>query len=437
MSKKLTNEEIIQMRKDYLIPAYMQYYKKPVQIVRGENQYVYDEKGKRYLDGFSAVVTISVGHCHPDVMNEVLEQTKRLQHITTLYLSEPIVDYAKLLADHAPGNLRKSFFTNSGTEANEFAALLCKNKTGKQEFISLRHSFHGRTLQAMTFTGQSIWRHSMPYVFGVSHAPAAYCYRCPYNLTYPNCDLVCAQEVEQIIKYSTSGKIAGFIGEPIQGFGGVIDPPPEYFKLVYDIVRKYGGLCISDEVQTGFGRTGDKFFGIEHWGVTPDIITMAKGQGNGVPLGGVITTDEVAESFRGLTHFSTYGGNPVSMTQGAAVIRAIDKNDFVKRNTKIGNKLKEGLLSLMDKHKIIGDVRGKGLMLGFELVKDRKTKAAFPEAALELMEETKDRGLFIGKGGMAGNCIRIKPPYCITDEDVDFIIKTLDVSLGLVKNTKV
>ncbi|MFH2071098.1 MAG: aspartate aminotransferase family protein, partial [Elusimicrobiota bacterium] len=365
--KKLSAAEIKEKREKYLMPAYMTYFTEPVQIVRGEMQYVYDDKGKKYLDAFSAVVTISVGHCHPDIVPAVQKQNATLQHITTLYYTEALVKLAEKLASITPGDLQKSFFTNSGTEATEMAGVIAKNYTKRHEFIALRHSFHGRTLLSMALCGQSVWRHSTPFVFGVNHAPAAYCYRCPMGLTYPACNMKCAYEVEEIIKYSTSGKIAAMIAEPISGFGGVITPPKEYFKIVADIVHKYGGLLITDEVQTGFGRTGDKWFGIEQYGVIPDMMTMAKGMGNGIPVGGVITTPEIAESHRGLVHFSTYGGNPVSTLQARLVIETIEKHDYKKNARVIGDLLKNNFLALQEKHKIIGEVRGMGLMLGLEL----------------------------------------------------------------------
>ncbi len=431
--KKLTAEEIKKMRDEYLLPSTMTYFSTPLNIVRGEMQYVYDDSGRKYLDAFGAVVTISVGHCHPDIIPKVVEQVRTLQHMTTLYYHPVIVLYAKKLASVMPGDLKVSFFTNSGCEANELAAILAKNYTGRQEFIAIRHSFHGRTLMAMSLTGQSLWRHSLPYVFGVSHAPAGYCYRCPFHLTYPSCDLICAREIEEVIKYSTSGKIAGFIAEPIQGFGGVVCPPKEYFPIVFEIVRKYGGVCIADEVQTGFGRTGDKMWGIEQWGCVPDIIAMAKGIGNGVPLGAVTTTRAIAESMRGKVHFNTYGGNPVSMTQGLGVLEAIEKHNYAHNAKVMGDRLIEGLRELQDKHPMIGDVRGMGLMLGIELVKDRKTKEPAAKETLRLMDLCKDMGMLVGKGAMAGNVIRIKPPLCISGADVDFILKTMDKCLGIVE----
>jgi len=346
--------------------------------------------------------------------------------MTTLYYHPNLVRYAEKLASVMPDGLKVSFFTNSGCEANELAALLAKNYTKNTEFVGLRHSFHGRTLMAMTLTGQSKWRHSLPYVFGVTHISPGYCYRCPFGLKYPSCNVACARELEDVIKYNTSGKIAAFIGEPIQGFGGVVDPPKEYFEIVYDIVKKYGGVFISDEVQTGFGRTGDKWWGIEHWGVKPDMITMAKGMGNGIPLGGVTCTKEIAESMREKVHFNTYGGNPVSMAAGLAVLETIERNKYMHNARVQGDLFQAGFDKLVRNHKIVGEHRGKGLMRGLEIVKDKESKEAAPQHVQRAMELCKERGLLIGRGGMAANTIRIKPPLCITKADTEFIIKTLD-----------
>lgn len=437
-TKEMTTEEILKARERYLLPSTMTYYRKPIQIVRGEMQYVYDEKGKKYIDAFSAVVTISVGHCHPDVVERTVEQVKTLQHMSTLYLHPAIVRYAKKMAGvarKANPKLEVSFFTNSGCEANELAALLAKNYTGNQEFIAVRHSFHGRTLMAMTLTGQSLWRHSLPYVFGVHHAPAGYTYRCPPGVAPKDLGKYAAHEVEEIIKYATKGRIAAFIAEPIQGFGGCITPPPDYFPRIYEVVKKYGGLFIADEVQTGFGRTGRKFFGIEHWGVRPDIITMAKGIGNGVPLGNVLTTREIAESMRGKVHFNTYGGNPVSMVQGEAVLDVIEKYKYAENAHRMGQLLKRGLAELARKHRLVGEVRGMGLMLGVELVRDRKTKEVAPKETLAVLEAAKDMGVLLGKGGMAGNTIRVKPPLCVNEDDCARIVEVFDKALTKVEKS--
>jgi 4-aminobutyrate aminotransferase-like enzyme len=422
-------EDLLQQRQEYLIPKDSHYYDNPPLLVKGSMQYLWDIQGKKYLDLFAGVVTVNAGHCHPEIAKRIKEQVDTLQHTTTLFLTEPIVRLAMKLAEIAPGNLKKSFITNSGTEANEGATVLAKAATGAHDFIALRHSFHGRTLMGMSLTGQSIWRKGGPYVYGAQFVSSAYCYRCPFGKTYPSCNLECAKDVENVIRTSTPGKIAGLIAEPIQGNGGVITPPPEYFKEVYAIVKKYGGLFISDEVQTGFGRTGEKWFGIEQWGVEPDIMTMAKGMGNGFPIGGFIAKPEIAEKLGQGYLFNTFGGNPVSATAALASIEVIEKEGLKENSAKIGKYFKERLLELQERHALIGDVRGIGLMLGVELVSDRKTKAPATAETKKLMEFCKDKGVIIGKGGLDGNVLRIKPPLCITKEDVDFAIKVLDEAL--------
>jgi 4-aminobutyrate aminotransferase-like enzyme len=429
MTKHLSPEEILALREKFLLPGTATYYEKPLHIVKGEMQFVYDHTGKRYLDAFSAVVTISAGHCHPDILKKTIAQSAELQHITSLYLTEPVVRAAEKLATIAKDanpKLQKCFFTNSGTEANELMGILAKAYTKSHEFIALYHSFHGRTLFSMGLTGQSTWRHSMPYSYGAKLVPSAYCYQCPLKLDYPACKTACADQVEDAVKYSTAGKIAAFIAEPIQGNGGVIDPPKDYFPKVYDIVKKYGGLYVSDEVQTGFGRTGGKWFGIEQWGVEPDIITMAKGLGNGAPAGGVVTTSEVAEPMRQLSHFSTYGGNPVTTTQVLATIETIEARGYKENAAVVGGYLKEKLVELKVKHPIVGDVRGKGLMLGVEFVKNRETREPAAKETARIMEACKDRGVLVGKGAQAGNVIRIKPPLCVTKDDAGTIVDALD-----------
>ena len=274
-------------------------------------QHVWDLDGRQYLDFFGGILTISVGHTNPKVTGKIKAQVDRLQHTSTLYPNEAIVDLAEKVAQITPGNLQKSFFTNSGSEANEAAVLLARMATGSYDVVGLRHSYSGGSSLTKAMTAQAPWRKAGIISVGISHAINPYCYRCPLGLTYPDCGVACANDVENLIQTGTSGQIAAFLAEPIQGVGGFITPPPEYFKIVFNTVKKYGGLFISDEVQTGFGRTGKHWFGIEHWEVVPDIITCAKGMGNGVPVGATVTTTELANSFQGLT-ISTFGGNPRS-----------------------------------------------------------------------------------------------------------------------------
>jgi 4-aminobutyrate aminotransferase len=429
----MTKHEILLAQKDFLFPAVFHYFKDPLVITHAKDQYVWDIDGNQYLDFFGGIVTVSVGHANAQVNQKVHEQIDRLEHVSTVFVNEPQVALAQKLASITPAPsapataLRKSFFTNSGTEANETAILAARCFTGSTEIIALRHSYHGRTSGMMTLTGQSQWKMG-PLQPGVVHAVNAYCYRCPFGLEYPSCELKCAQDMEQTIRTSTSGRVAALIAEPIQGVGGFITPPKEYFKIVTDIVRRYGGLFIADEVQTAWGRTGGKWFGIEHWGVQPDIITSAKGLGNGLPIGVTIARDEVADAMKGVT-ISTFGGNPVVTTAAKAVIDYIEEQNLLQNTEKVGAYLREKLLALKDKHQIIGDVRGMGLLLALELVEDRVTKVPATAATLALMEAARENHIMLGRGGLYGNCIRLSPPMNISCADVDEFALRLDAAL--------
>jgi 4-aminobutyrate aminotransferase-like enzyme len=424
----MTKDEVILANKEFLFPAVFHYFKEPLVMSRAKNQYVWDADGNQYLDFFGGIVTVSVGHCNDQVNAKMHKQLDTLQHVSTVFANEPQAALAKKIASITPGGkLTKSFFTNSGTEANETAILAARCYTGNTEIVALRHSYHGRSSMAMTLTGQGAWRMG-PAQAGIVHAHNAYCYRCPFGLTYPSCDVRCAQDMEEMIRSTTSGRIAGFIGEPIQGVGGFITPPKEYFQIVEKIVRSHGGLFISDEVQTGWGRTGGKWFGIEQWGVTPDIITSAKGLGNGSPIGLTVARADVADAFKGLT-ISTFGGNPVTATAAKAVIDFIEEQNLMANCTDTGGYLRSGLEDLRDKHPLIGDVRGMGLLQAIELVEDRKTKAPAAKQTNMLMEAARENRILIGKGGMYGNVIRLSPPMNIGRSDVDQFIGLLDKSL--------
>ncbi|MBI3298177.1 MAG: aspartate aminotransferase family protein [Elusimicrobia bacterium] len=423
--------EVLKAREQNCFPM-MSYYKEPMLIARGKGQYVWDDKGRKYLDGFAGVVTVSVGHCHPVVVERTKKQLEKLWHTTSLYLYPELPRYAeKLLKKLKPANpkLDAVFFTNCGTEATELAAILCKAYTGRSEFIGLRHSFHGRTMMSMTLTGQSTWRHSTPYLPGVNLAPSNYTYRRPSSMNPTQYAEWCADEVKNIIDHATPGKIAGYIAEPIQGNGGCIMPEPEYFPRVYKHVKDAGGLYITDEVQCGVGRTGNVFLGIENWGVQPDIVDMAKGLGNGYPMGAVATTREIADSLKGRLHFNTFGGNPVACTVGEAVLDVLE-SEKLPQNAKVqGDYLIAKLKQLQTKDERIGEVRGLGLMLGVELVKDAKSKTADAVLATDVLEKMKAEGVLIGKGGQAGNVLRIKPPMCITKENADQLVDAFEKAL--------
>lgn len=412
---------------EYLFPCVANYYKEPLVIERGEGCYLFGKDDRKYLDFFGGILTVSVGHCNPKITAKINDQVNKLQHTSTLYPTENIVNLAEKLAQITPGRLQKSFFTNSGTEADETAIFMAQHFTGKQEIIALRHGYSGRSMLAMSLTAHANWRHGGTHILGIKHAVNPYCYRCPFGLSYPSCDIKCAQDIEDLIQTTTSGKVAGFLAEPIQGVGGFITPPKEYFQVAVSIIKKYGGVFISDEVQTGFGRTGQKMFGIEHWGVEPDMITCAKGIANGVPIGVTVATAEIADSFTGLT-ISTFGGNPVSMTAALATIQVIEEENLAQNAHEVGAYLREGLLDLQEKYPSMGDVRGMGLMQAVEFVGDNKT----PDAGIvgQLFEETKKEGLLIGKGGLYGNVVRISPPLNISKTEVDDFIRIIDTALG-------
>jgi alanine-glyoxylate transaminase/(R)-3-amino-2-methylpropionate-pyruvate transaminase len=431
-----TKAEVVALRKQYLTPGLITYYRDPLMVVEGKMQYVWDETGKRYLDAFAGIVTVSVGHCHPYIVEKVKEQVGKLQHTTTIYLHPTIGKFGQLMAEHFPeeSGLSVSYFTNSGSEANELAMLMSREFTGRSEIIALRNAYHGGTSATMGLTAHSTWKFKSNPSFNIKHALAPYCYRCPYGLEYPSCGLKCAHDVENVIKYETSGEPAAFICEPIQGVGGAVTPPPGYLQIVYEIMRKYGGLCIADEVQTGFGRTGAHFWGFQNWDVTPDLVTMAKGIGNGAPLGACVTRADIAKTTTNRVHFNTYGGNPISMTQGLATLEVIDREGIQENAAKVGEHLKNRLLELQKKHPLIGEVRGLGLMLGVELVRDRKTKEPANTEASDVLEKAKERGLLLGKGGLFGNVIRLKPPMCLSKDDADYIVDCLDEVLTAIRS---
>jgi alanine-glyoxylate transaminase / (R)-3-amino-2-methylpropionate-pyruvate transaminase len=424
-----SREEVLALRHQFVSPGVFTYYQQPLMVVEGHMQYVWDETGARYLDAFGGIVTVSVGHCHPKVAQRVREQVGKLQHTTTIYLHPTIGQFAKKLAEQMPDGLTRSYFTNSGSEANEVAILSSREFTGNQDVVALRNGYHGGTAATMGVTAHSHWKFKSNTQPGIHHTHSGYCYRCPYGLTYPSCELKCAHDLKNVIQYQTPGAIACFIGEPIQGVGGAVVPPVEFFEIVYDIVRQHGGLCVADEVQGGFGRTGNHYWSHQNWGVRPDIITMAKGIGNGVPLGAMTTTEPISRVMTNRVHFNTFGGNPISMTQGLATLEVIEEDGLQQNSLVVGKYLKDALLGLQDKHRLIGEVRGLGLMLGVELVRNRVSREPASREATAVIEAMKRRRVLIGKGGLFGNTLRIKPPMCLNRDDAAYLIAMLDETL--------
>ncbi|XP_077236949.1 alanine--glyoxylate aminotransferase 2 homolog 2, mitochondrial-like [Tasmannia lanceolata] len=417
--------EILRKRKEFLSPSMLHFYKEPLNIVDGRKQYLFDEDGRRYLDAFGGIATVCCGHCHPDVVEAIVNQTKRLQHASILYLHHAIADFAEALASKLPGDLKVVFFTNSGTEANELAMMIARLYTGSQDIISVRNSYHGNAPGTMGATAQRVWKFNVVQV-GVHHAMNPD----PYRGVFGSNGEEYAKDVQDIINYGTCGRVAGFISEAIQGVGGISELAPGYLPAVYRSIKKAGGLCIADEVQSGFARTGSHFWGFESHGVVPDIVTMAKGIGNGLPLGAVVTTPEIAQVLTHRSYFNTFGGNPVCTAGGHAVLKVIEKEQLQKNAFIVGSYLKENLQSLMLKHGIIGDVRGRGLMLGVELVTDQKLKTPAKAETLHVMDQMKEMGVLIGKGGFHGNVFRITPPLCFTKEDADFLVDAMDYAMS-------
>jgi alanine-glyoxylate transaminase / (R)-3-amino-2-methylpropionate-pyruvate transaminase len=434
--KKRTSAEVRAKHKQFLFPSVGTFYEEPIVLDEGKGTRLTDLDGTKYLDFFGGILTVSVGQAHPKVNAAVKAQIDRLGHVSTLYPTVGIVELAEKLIGLAPGKIGKAgkaFFTASGTEADETAVALAQIATGRQELIALRHGYSGRSMLAQSLTAHSKYRAVPTQIAGIKHAHSPYCYRCPFGATPTHCGLKCAEDIEQLIQTTTTGEIAGFLAEPIQGVGGFIVAPDGYFKVATDIVKKYGGLFICDEVQTGFGRTGGKMWGIEHHeGVEPDIMTMAKGIANGLPIGACLATVPVADSWKA-GNIATYGGNPISTAAANATIDVIVDDNLADNATVMGRLLREGLEALKKKHpKVIGDVRGKGLMQALELVKDETAGDRTPDnvSTSRLFEETKKRGLLIGRGGLWGNVIRIAPALNVTKSEIEEGLKVLEDSFA-------
>jgi len=445
----ITFEHAKEVRKANLNPALFTYYKNPVFISKGHMQWLWDNEGKRYLDLFAGIVTVSVGHCHPHVTKAAKKQLDSLWHTTNIYYHPTIHEYAELMASKLPGNLKVCYFVNSGSEANDMAIAMARAHTGNYDFLSLRNAYHGASPYTMGILAHSTWKLNIPLGFGFFQTMNPDVYQGPWGgancrdsvaQTDRTCDCPAGQcmaskmyvdQLKDVLVHCTGKKVAGFIAEVVQGVGGSVHLPKGFLKGAYELIRERGGVCISDEVQTGFGRLGSHYWGFETQDIVPDIVTMAKGIGNGFPLAAVVTTPEIAQSFAQAIHFNTYGGNPVASAVGKAVLEAIDQDGTQKNSEVVGTYFLEKLLELKGEFPdVVGDVRGKGLMIGVELVTDKESKTPLPpEQFVPIWEDCKDMGVLIGKGGLYGNVMRIKPPMCITKEDVDFGIGVLSTAL--------
>lgn len=424
-----TRQEVLATRRQFANPGIFTIYREPLMLVEGYRQYLFDETGRRYLDLFAGIATVACGHAHPVVTKRVEAQLELLGHTSTIYLHPLMGEFARRLAAKMPAGLDVTYFVNSGSEANDLAVLLARLATGNHDVIALRNGYHGGSPAAMALTSPHTWKYPAQLNTGVHHAMNPDPYRSPFRGTPEEIASQSAADIRDLVRFSTPGRIAAFIAEAYQGVGGVTHGAPNYLREAYAIAREAGGLCIADEVQPGFGRTGDHYWGFENFGVVPDIVTMAKGIGNGFPLAAVTTRREIAQKLTERSHINTFGGNPVAMAAGLAVLDVIDQERLQENARVVGARLRAGLEELATRRRLIGDVRGRGLMLGVELVRDRATKEPAREETAELLEQLRERGVLVGKGGLYGNVLRIKPPLCITAADVDFAIAALDRAL--------
>lgn len=412
------SSEIIDRYKQVIFPAAAPYHgDNPIIVDHAKDQYIWDIDGTRYLDFFGGVLTVSVGHCNDEITQRTIAQLQTVQHTSTIYINEIMVRLAEKIAALAPGRLQKCYFTSSGTEANETAILAARMYTGVPTVITLRHAYSGRSMLAMSLTAHGTWRLGGVVDPYIRHVRNPYTYRAPGNMTPEQVVDLCVQDLEETIATVTDGRIAAFIAEPIQGVGGFIVPPQDYFKRIAPIVRAAGGVFIADEVQTGWGRTGGKWFGIEQWGVEPDIMTFAKGLGNGSPIGCTISTPEIADALKGAT-FATFGGNPVTMATALATVEYIEEHNLLDNATVQGGRLRAKLDELAEEFNFIGEVRGMGLMQALEIVKPG-SKDPDAARATAFVNAAKDHGLLLGKGGLYGNVIRISPHLNVSAADID------------------
>lgn len=414
----VSSAETIAGQREYLLPSMLHMYEEPMALAEGEGVRVRDPEGREYLDLFAGILTTSVGHCNPRVVEATTRQMQRLGHISTLYAHETQVEAARKIAEISPGELKRTFFSNSGTEAIETALMMACLATGRSEIIALRVGYHGRSFMATSVTAHSGWRPLATPVAGIKHAKSPNPYRCPYRQP---CDASCVDkfvdDLEEVIVTTTNGRPAAFIAETIMGVAGYVMPPIGYFEKAAEVIRHYGGLLIIDEVQAGFARTGTHWFGIEHHGVVPDIMVMAKGIANGAPVGATITTDEIAHAWKGKT-ISTFGGNPVSMAALCATQDEMRAHDAPTNAQHRGDELRAALVEMQKDHPWMGDVRGMGLMQAIEIVKDPATKEPDMARTKAFLAATRDEGLLVGQGGLHGTVIRIGPSLLISQAEM-------------------
>ncbi|HSR69391.1 MAG TPA: aspartate aminotransferase family protein [Acidobacteriota bacterium] len=401
----------------HLFPVVKSFYREPLVLDRGQGVWLWDVEGEKYLDLFAGILTTSLGHAHPEVVERIREQAGRLGHTSTLYLTEPQISVARKLSEMAPEGLTRTFFTNSGTEAVETAILTARLYTGRSEIVALRHAYSGRSLLATSITAHASWRPAGGIAAGVVHARSPYAYRCPFKRP---CDESCIDrfidDLVEVIETTTTGRPAALMFEPIQGVGGYIVLPDQYMRRAAEVIRSYGGLLIVDEVQTGFGRTGSHWWGIDHAGVAPDLMVMAKGLAAGFPAAATMAREEVAAAWN-VKSISTFGGNPIAMAAADATLEVMRREDTPSRCAARGRQLSQGLEALKQQYPWIGDARGRGLMQALELVHPQD-KSPHPQRALALLEAARRERLLLGLGGLHNNVVRIGPSLLIEEHEL-------------------
>ncbi|MGH9068326.1 MAG: aspartate aminotransferase family protein [Acidimicrobiales bacterium] len=412
-----------------VLPSWLSmYYDEPIELVSGHGCRVTDGEGREYLDFFGGILTTMTGYDVPEVVDAIRTQAGRMLHTSTVYLIEPMVALAERIASLSTIDGAKVFFVSSGTEATETALLLCCTARRSNQVLALRNSYHGRSFTAMSVTGNRSWSASSLSPLSVSYVHSGYRYRSPWG-HLPDADLTaaCVDDLRNVIETTTAGDVACMIAEPVQGVGGFIVPPDGFLGAMKEVLDSHGILFVSDEVQTGWGRTGENFWGFQAHGITPDLLTFAKGLGNGLAIGGVVGRGDLVESVEA-NSISTFGGNPLASAGALANLEHLLSHDLQANASKVGHHLLSRLGELVGKLDVLGDVRGKGLMIGVELV-EPGGKTPSPRAASLVMEETKAAGLLVGKGGLYGNTLRIAPPLSVTMAEADQALEALTAAL--------
>jgi 4-aminobutyrate aminotransferase len=419
------NAEITARQRAVLPDWVANYYAEPIALERGEGRHVWDADGTRYLDFFGGILTTMTGHAVPEVVEAIREQAGRMLHSSTLYPAEPMVELAELIAELSEIPDARVFLTTSGSEANDAALLLCTSHRRSNQVLALRNAYHGRSFTTIAITAHRSWSPTSLSGLNVSYVHGGYRLRSPFrHLDDDAYVAACVQDLRDVLDMMTSGDVACMIAEPIQGVGGFATPPDGFFAAFTEVLDEYGIPFISDEVQTGWGRTGEHFWGYQAHGITPDLLTFAKGVGNGLAIGGVVARAEIMNSL-GASSISTFGGNPLNSAGALANLRHLLDHDLQANALARGAQLRELLQPLVDATPGLAELRGKGLMLAIETVRPGEDVTPDAAAAAALMEETRRRGLLIGKGGLYGNVVRIAPPLSVTSDEVEVAGKVL------------